>query len=93
MMNKVFWKAAFERAVKTAAQSVLLAIGAAQGADLFALDWQTVLLAAAGGAVLSVLTSIVSVPFGQTDSPSLLKVTGPSTASPATPIWSPSQKK
>lgn len=73
MMTLNFCKNAAERAAKTAAQSVLLAIGAAQGFDLFALDWRNVAGAAIGGAILSLLTSIVSSPLGAVHgSPSLV---------------------
>jgi hypothetical protein len=71
-MNTILLRDIVERAVKTAAQSVLLAIAGATGADLFALDWQTIGMAALGGALLSVLTSVVSLPFGPTGSPSLV---------------------
>jgi hypothetical protein len=78
-MNKVFWRDTFERAIKTAVQSVLLAIAGATGADLFTLDWQTIGIAALGGAVLSVITSVGSLPFGPAGSPSL-------TATPVAPV-------
>lgn len=74
MLTVTFWKAAAERAIKTAAQSLLLAIGAAQGFDLFHLDWANALGAAAGGALLSVLTSIGSAPFGTPGTPSVVKL-------------------
>jgi hypothetical protein len=73
MLNIDFLKNAAERAAKTAAQSVLLAIGAAEGLSLFALDWRNIAGAAIGGAVLSLLTSIVSSPLGAVHgSPSLV---------------------
>jgi len=78
-MNKVFWRDTFERAMKTAVQSVLLAVAGATGADLFALDWQTIGVAALGGAVLSVLTSLGSLPFGPAASPSMVAVAQPVT--------------
>jgi len=64
MFDLFFWRDSAERAVKTAAQAVILAIGAAEGFNLFALDWRNVLGVAAGGFVLSVLTSLASAPFG-----------------------------
>lgn len=64
-----------ERAAKTAAQSLLLFVGAAQGLDLFALDWQRALGAAAAGAFLSILTSIASLGIGPTGTPSLVDET------------------
>jgi hypothetical protein len=52
-----FWKATAERAVATAAQSALLAIGADQ-INALTLDWPTLGGFAAGGAVLSLLKSL-----------------------------------
>ena len=81
MLTSNFWTSAAERAAKTAAQSVLLAIGAAEGLSLFSLDWQRIVAAAIGGAVLSLLTSIVSSPLGSVKgSPSLVApIVGPIT--------------
>ena len=60
-----------ERAGKTAAQSALLVIGADQ-LDVLAADWGNVASFAAGGFVLSVLTSIASRPIGGDGSPSVV---------------------
>lgn len=84
-MNSNFWRMAIERAIKTAIQAVILAVSAAKGADLFALDIKTILGAAAGGALVSILTSIASEPFGTPNSPTLLKFSEPTTATPASP--------
>jgi hypothetical protein len=86
-MNTILLRDIVERAVKTAAQSVLLAIAGATGADLFALDWQTIGMAALGGALLSVLTSVVSLPFGPTGSPSVV-----ATVEPARVVSTPKPK-
>jgi hypothetical protein len=58
-----FWAAALERAVKTAAQSLLLVlgVGAATPADI---DWKEALLGAGMGFLLSLLTSIASAGVG-----------------------------
>lgn len=64
MFDLFFWRDSAERALKTAAQAVLLAIGASEGFNLFALDWRNALGVAVGGFVLSILTSLVSAPFG-----------------------------
>ena len=56
----IFWISTAERAVKTAAQSALLTIGADQLIATEA-DWKLVAGMAAGGALLSVLTSFASV--------------------------------
>lgn len=69
-----FWLQALERAVKTAAQSAVVAWGSSQvGATT--LDWSmpSVLgVAALAGFVMSVLTSVASAPVGDVTSPSLV---------------------
>jgi hypothetical protein len=88
VMNRNLIRAIIERAAKTAAQSLLLFVGAAEGLDLFTLDWQRALGAAAAGALLSVLTSIASLGIGPADSPSLV---APIVSSdPVTPLIPPS---
>jgi len=61
MWSMAFWRACVERAIKTGVQSVLLAFFAGDLIfDVFAADWQNLLGAFLGGALLSVLTSIAS---------------------------------
>lgn len=72
MWSRSYWRDVLERAIKTAAQTAVVAIGAAAGFDLFTADWKTLGGAALGGFVLSVLTSIGSAPFGAQGSPSVL---------------------
>jgi hypothetical protein len=55
--------AVLERATKTAAQSALLVVGADQ-TNVLSTDWAQVLGFAAGGFVLSVLTSVATSGFG-----------------------------
>jgi hypothetical protein len=64
MFDLFFWRESAERATKTAAQALILAVGASEGFDLFALDWRNAIGVAAGGFVLSILTSLASAPFG-----------------------------
>lgn len=75
MWTAKFWKQVAERATKTAAQAVLLFWG---GGDVlfnaWDLDWLTTAKIAAGGFVLSVLTSLGSVLRGDPESPSLIKI-------------------
>ena len=73
MFTLAFWKASAERAVKTAAQAVALAIaGSTVGpANLFALDWEIIVGAAGFGAFTSVLTSLGSVAISDGSGPSL----------------------
>lgn len=67
-----FWKESLERAVKTAAQAAVafFVVGETGVADV---DWQTVGGVAVIAALVSVLTSLASAPFGQPDSPSLVR--------------------
>ncbi len=76
-MTSTLLRSIAERAIKTAAQSLLLFVGASEGLDLFSLDWQRALAAAAAGAVLSVLTSLGSLGIGPADSPSLVALDAP----------------
>ena len=59
LFTRTFWLDALERAVKTAAQSAVLVVGAGQ-VDALSADWLTVGGFALGGALLSVLTSMAS---------------------------------
>lgn len=71
MFTKRFWRQALERATKTAAQAVV-AVLVADGANVLTLDWAVVGGAVLTGAVLSLLTSLVSLPLGEPDSPSVV---------------------
>lgn len=71
MWTKNFWKQAAERAVKSAAQS-LLGLWALDGFNILNADFGLAGGVAAGAAVLSVLTSVVSLPFGQPSDPSVV---------------------
>jgi hypothetical protein len=71
MFTIVFWKQAFERAVKTAAQFALVGLGG-NFVSVWDADWKLIAGAAAAGAVTSVLTSVGSEGFGPLDSPSIV---------------------
>ncbi len=73
MFTKRFWKETIERAIKSGAQAVILALGASQGLNLFDMDAVLLIGAAGAGALLSVLTSLVSVKVGASDSPSAIE--------------------
>ncbi|MDR2975301.1 MAG: holin [Propionibacteriaceae bacterium] len=55
-----FWKAAGERAIKTAAQSAASALASAGVGTLIGLDWRAVASMSGFGALTSILTSIAS---------------------------------
>lgn len=65
MFTVAFWKAAAERAIKSAAQAIIGAVVLSDTGptNLFELDAKLAVGVAAGGAVLSVLTSIISAPI------------------------------
>jgi len=72
VFTRVFWIQTIERAIKSAAQGALLAIGASEGFNLFESDLSVTLGFALGAAVLSVLTSLVSAPISQKGTPSIV---------------------
>lgn len=71
MFTGKFWKAAAERAGKSAAQA-LLGMWALDGFNVLSVDLKLAGGVAAGAAVLSLLTSVVSAGVGEPDSPSLV---------------------
>lgn len=72
MFTCLFWRFAFERAVKTFAQTVT-ALFSASGIGLLNAPWIEVLSVAGMTALLSVLTSIASERVGERESPSLVR--------------------
>lgn len=71
MFTKTFWKDSTERAVKTAAQ-VIVTLGVGGALNILTVDWQATLGLAAGAAVLSYATSLLSAGVTKQDSPSLV---------------------
>lgn len=71
MTTKNFWIESLERAVKTAAQSALSAMGM-EAINVLTVDWIQVVGLAGGGFVLSILSSIASAGVGSDESPSLV---------------------
>lgn len=71
-----FWKDATERAVKSLAQAVVLALGG-DVADVWSVDWQTVAGIGLGGGVLSLLTSLASVGIANRGTASLTAAVEP----------------
>lgn len=72
MFNRAFWAAALERAIKTAAQAIIGLWVVADGVfDILHVNWTQTFGIAAGMFVLSIITSIVSLPFGPAASPSV----------------------
>lgn len=71
MWTKLFWKATAERAIKTFAQAAV-AFLASDIAGILEIDWEKAASVSGLAALLSVLTSIASVPAGDNNSPSLL---------------------
>ncbi|QGH74316.1 holin [Streptomyces phage Spilled] len=70
MKTSKFWKDAFERAVKTFAQSAVAIM--AVSTSLFDVSWVQAAGTAGLAAVVSLLTSIGSAGVGSSESPSLV---------------------
>ena len=75
MGTGTFWKQLAERAVKSAAQALLLLWAADAGFNILSVNLTEALGLAGGAAVLSGLTSIVTAGVGQPNSPSAVEVT------------------
>lgn len=73
MFAKLFWKRAAERAVKSAGQALVLGIGTAASFDAVHADWAYLGSVTLGGAVLSIATSLASLPVGSGDDPSVVE--------------------
>ena len=71
MFTVHFWRSAFERAIKTAAQSAVVLLGA-DATNVLRTDWGQVGALVAGSALLSILTSIASARLTHSDDPSLV---------------------
>lgn len=75
MFTTAFWKDAAERAIATAAQSAIAVLGV-DGFDLLEVGTSGVLSVAAGGALLSVLKSLVASKVHDPNSASLVDLPG-----------------
>ena len=71
-MSAKFFKSLLERAVKTFAQALVAILTVDGVTDLLSVGWAGALSAAGLAALVSVLTSIASSPFGDPESPSLV---------------------
>jgi len=73
MWTIAFWKETVDRAVKSGAQAVILGLGLGEGLNAFAVDYKLAAGFALGGIGLSLLTSVISAPFGVRGSASIVK--------------------
>lgn len=71
MFTVNFWRQTAERAAKSAAQALIGLWALDGGFNVLDVDAPLAGGVAAGAAVLSILTSIVSLPFGQPGDPSV----------------------
>lgn len=78
LLTGTFWLDTLERAIKTAAQTLLGLIGT-NVVDVTSLEWQDIGVAVAFTTGLSVLTSIVSSGIGEPGTASLLNPAPPDT--------------
>lgn len=76
LFTAVFWKDAAERAVKSGAQAVVLALGG-DAFNVWSIDWQTISGIGLGGLALSLLTSVASAGVSNRGTASLVKAVGP----------------
>jgi hypothetical protein len=72
-----FWRQSFERAIKSAAQAAVGLILLDQPFDLLQANPLRALGVAAGGFVLSLVTSVATAPVGPQDTPSVVAPTSP----------------
>lgn len=72
MWTIAFWKETADRAIKSAAQAVILGLGFGEGLNAFTVDWKLAAGFALGGALLSLLTSVISSKFGTTGTASII---------------------
>ena len=78
LFTATFWLDTLERAVKTAAQSLLSLVGV-NAVDVVSLNWQEMLITTGVATGLSVLTSIVSSGIGEPGTASVLNPAPPDT--------------
>ena len=69
MYDAIYWRAVFERAVKTACQASISLLAA--GVTILDIDWAQGAAVVATATVLSVLSSIASTHMGEFTGPSL----------------------
>jgi len=73
MWTKSFWVETADRAIKSAAQALILVWASAEAFNLFEADVVNVGGLALGAAALSLLTSVVSAPFNNKGTASLIE--------------------
>jgi hypothetical protein len=73
MYTAAFWTGAFDRAIKSFAQMLLVLWGASDVFNIFDVNWVQTLGVGAGALVISLLTSIISAPVGDRGSTSLMR--------------------
>ncbi len=78
LLTGTFWLDTLERAIKTAAQTLLALVGV-NVTDVASLNWQEMAITTAVSTGLSVLTSIVSSGIGEPGTASLLNPAPPDT--------------
>jgi len=73
MYTAAFWTGAFDRAIKSFAQMLLVLWGASDVFNIFEVNWVQTLGIGAGALVVSLLTSIISAPVGDRGTTSVMR--------------------
>jgi hypothetical protein len=73
MYTATFWTGAFDRAIKSLAQTLILLWFTSDVVNIFEVNWVQTLGVGVGALVLSLLTSIVSAPVGDRGSTSMMR--------------------
>lgn len=76
LFTRVFWEDAAERALKSGAQAMVLALGG-DAFNVWSIDWQMMSGIGLGGVALSLLTSVASAGVSNRGTASLVKSVGP----------------
>lgn len=84
MFNSQFWKQTAERVIKGFAVAFLAAgfVGSTGPVNAFHIDWAGAAGIGLGGAVASLLLSVASLPVGEPNSPSAVRLEPPAAANP-----------
>jgi len=73
MFTILFWKETADRGIKSGLQAVILGLAVGEGFNIYGVDWQLASGIFLGAVALSVATSIISAPFGDKTTPTVIR--------------------